>query len=321
MPYDVLVTLNIDDNYRAKIQAASPNSRFTYCRWRDLTPEIVRAADVILGNVPSAMLQASPRLRLLQLNTAGADGYLDPGVLHPDTALANATGAFGLAIGEHMLAMLLTLIKRLHQYRDNQNQCLWKDRGSVTSVQDSVIAVVGLGDIGGAFAKMVKALGARTIGVRRADTRKPDYLDELVLTGELDSVLPRADVVALSLPGVPETYRLFGAGRIARCKPGVVLLNVGRGNVFDTDALCDALESGHVGGAGLDVTDPEPLPPDHRLWRIENALVTPHISGFYHLEHTRRLIVERAAENLRRLEEGLPIISQVDRETGYRKLM
>ena len=136
----------------------------------------------------------------------------------------------------------------------------------------------------------------------------------------MDSLLPRADVVAVTLPGTQATSGLLSRERIARMKEGAVLLNVGRGTIVDTEALCDALESGRLGGAGVDVTDPEPLPPEHRLWRLPTAVVTPHVSGFYHLKETHERIVDIMVENLKRFQAGEPLKNQVDFSTGYRKL-
>lgn len=317
---NILVTLPPKARYKAMLEAAAPDGVFRYRPLPEVTAEEVQWADIILGNVPPRLIQGSPRLKLLQLNSAGTDGFLEPGVLDGGTLLCNASGAYGLAISEHMLGMLLMLLKRLHHYRDNQRERLWRDEGNVTSIDGCTALTVGLGDIGGEFARKMKALGAHTMGVRRSDRQKPDYLDELVPLEDLDRALPRADVVALSLPDTPETYRLFDRERIGRCKDGAILLNVGRGTAVDTDALCDALESGKLGGAGVDVTDPEPLPADHRLWGMENAVITPHVSGFFHLEETLHRIVERAAENLRRFLAGKELLSQVDAQTGYRRL-
>ena len=220
-----------------------------------------------------------------------------------------------------MLGMLLELFKKLHLYRDAQHLHQWKSLGRVRSIEGSTVLVLGMGDIGGEFARKVKALGATVIGVRRTDTRKPDYVDELYLTEELDRLLPRADVVAVALPGNGETAGMLNRKRIESIKEGAVLLNVGRGVIVDTEALCDALESGHLGGAGLDVTDPEPLPENHRLWNFHNAVITPHISGFYHLPETLERIVRISAENLEAYRSGKPLRNQVDFSTGYRKLV
>ena len=137
---------------------------------------------------------------------------------------------------------------------------------------------------------------------------------------DLDQLLPQADVVAVTLPGTEATRGLINKERLAKMKEGAVLLNVGRGFIVDTEALCDALESGHLSGAGVDVTDPEPLPSDHRLWKIPTAVITPHVSGFYHLRETHERIVEIFAENLEHFRNGEPLRNQVDFSTGYRKL-
>ena len=167
---------------------------------------------------------------------------------------------------------------------------------------------------------IAKALGAKVIGVRRTGTDKPDFVDELIHTDKLDEYLPQADCVAITLPGTTATKGMFDAERMAKMKDGAILLNVGRGMIVDTDALCAALKSGKLAGAGVDVTDPEPLPADHPLWKMENAVITPHISGGYHLQETHDRIVRIMAENLKRFLAGEPLRNVVDLSTGYRKL-
>jgi phosphoglycerate dehydrogenase-like enzyme len=164
----------------------------------------------------------------------------------------------------------------------------------------------------------MKALGSYTIGIKRREGQKPDYLDELHTLDSLEELLPRADVVALSLPGTRETYRLFDSGKFSLMKEGSVILNVGRGTTICTEDLCDALEKGQIAGAGLDVTDPEPLPEDHRLWDAPGAVITPHVSGFFHLPETLRRIVRISIGNLERFKNGEPLQNMVDFKTGYR---
>lgn len=283
-----------------------------------VTAEDISDADAILGNVPPMLLKEAKNLKWLQSSMAGVDSYLG-GVLPEGVKLTNVTGAFGLAISEHMVATVFTLYKKLHLYRDNQNKSLWLDRGQVKQIEGATVLTVGLGDIGGSFAKKMKALGAYTIGVRRKDTSKPEYIDELILQADLDSVLPRADIVALALPNTSETKGLFNRERIYNMKDGATLINVGRGNAVDTEALCDALEDGKLYAASLDVTDPEPLPSDHRMWKLENALITPHISGFFHLRKTYENIVDIFIENFSRFLAGKELENIIDMTTGYRK--
>lgn len=328
-----LVTIPTGERHRNLLQQAAPGWEFCFrgtdtlvCAPQEALPgqpvtqEDVDWAQVILGNVPAAMLHGSPALEWLQTNSAGVEAYIQPGVLAGDTLLTNATGAYGLAIAEHMLGMLLELFKKLELYRDAQKSGAWQSQGAVKAVYGSTVLVLGMGDIGGEFAARCKALGAKVIGVRRSPRPCPEYADEVHLLEDLDSLLPQADVVAITLPGTDATRGLMSRERLAKMKEGAVLLNVGRGFIVDTEALCDALERGHLSGAGVDVTDPEPLPPTHRLWNIPTAVVTPHISGFYHLRETHERIVGIFLENLRHFQAGEPLRNLVDFATGYRKL-
>ena len=328
-----LVTIPTGERHRNLLQQAAPGWEFRFrgtdtlvCAPQEalsgqpVTQEDVDWAQVILGNVPAAMLHGSPALEWLQTNSAGVEAYIQPGVLAGDTLLTNATGAYGLAIAEHMLGMLLELFKKLELYRDAQKSGAWQSQGAVKAVYGSTVLVLGMGDIGGEFAARCKALGAKVIGVRRSPRPCPEYADEVHLLEDLDSLLPQADVVAITLPGTDATRGLMSRERLAKMKEGAVLLNVGRGFIVDTEALCDALERGHLSGAGVDVTDPEPLPPTHRLWNIPTAVVTPHISGFYHLRETHERIVGIFLENLRHFQAGEPLRNLVDFATGYRKL-
>ena len=328
-----LVTIPTGERHRNLLQQAAPGWEFRFrgtdtlvCAPQEALPgqpvtqEDVDWAQVILGNVPAAMLHGSPALEWLQTNSAGVEPYIQPGVLAGDTLLTNATGAYGLAIAEHMLGMLLELFKKLELYRDAQKSGAWQSQGAVKAVYGSTVLVLGMGDIGGEFAARCKALGAKVIGVRRSPRPCPEYADEVHLLEDLDSLLPQADVVAITLPGTDATRGLMSRERLAKMKEGAVLLNVGRGFIVDTEALCDALERGHLSGAGVDVTDPEPLPPTHRRWNIPTAVVTPHISGFYHLRETHERIVGIFLENLRHFQAGEPLRNLVDFATGYRKL-
>ena len=337
---NILVTIPVETPDAERLKAIAPNAAFRFkgaSRMRNeagliggqpfadlvdegpLTPEDGAWANVILGNAELSLLAQAKSLQWLQTNSAGVGEYTAPGALPQGVLLTNATGAYGPAISEHMLACLLSLMKKLPQYRDAQKQGAWASQGAVRSLFDARVLVLGMGDIGGEFGKRCHALGAHVVGVRRSDLSVPDYAEAVYPLEKLDALLPDADVVAIALPGTPQTKGLFDEKRIGLMKAGSYLLNVGRGSIVDTEALCDALERGHLSGAALDVTDPEPLPPEHRLWRVENAIVTPHISGFYHLRETYLRILQICEENLRRYLAGEPLINQVDFETGYRK--
>lgn len=203
------------------------------------------------------------------------DAYTAPGVLPEGVLLTCSTGVYGHSVSKHLFAMLLALMKRLPQYRDQQRQAQWRDLGQARSLLDAEVLMVGTGDLGTSFARLCRALGAHTTGVRRDPARPAQGIQRIYGLSELDELLPRADVVALALPQSPKTVGLFGRERLLRLKEDAILLNGGRGSAVDCAALAEVLESGRLWGAGLDVTDPEPLPPEHPLWRQPRALIIP----------------------------------------------
>lgn len=310
---EIFVMLPFEEEHKRRLAEVAPRCNIRYGK----NPAEALDAEIIVGQFPPEKIKEAKNLRLLQLSFAGADRYVIPGVLPEHVTLTNATGAYGLAISEYMVGVVFALSKKLHLYRDNMHEHRWQDRGNVSSIYGSTVLTVGLGDIGGAFAKLMKGFGVYNIGVRRSRTDKPDYVDELVTVDMLDEVIPRADIIALAMPGSAETAGIISRARIAMMKPSAFLINVGRGSAVDTEALCDALESGLLAGAALDVTDPEPLPPEHRLWRCENALITPHVSGYYHHPATFGKIVDICIDNIERYLNDKPLRNVIDPKTGY----
>ncbi len=316
----ILVVLPVEDRHKELLEENAPDAEFLYCEKASVTKAQVQEATIIIGNVPPKLLEGTRNLKWIQLNSAGTDGYTVPGVLPEKAVLTNGTGAYGLALSEHMLGMLLSLMKKLYLYAEDQREHIWGDRGPVTSIYGSTTLVVGMGDIGSEFAKRMHALGSRVIGIRRNKTQKPEYLDGLYQMDALDEWLAKADIVAVALPGTKETYHLFHADTFRKMKRGAFFLNIGRGSAVDAAALAEALNTGRLAGAGVDVTEPEPLPEDHPLWDAKNVLITPHISGQYHLPETFERVVRIAAENLAAFRDGRELRNEVDFATGYRKL-
>lgn len=317
---NILVAIPMDDQQKQALAAIAPQAEVTYTAAGEVTQAQVARAEIILGNVPIPMLQGAERLKWLQLNYAGSDNYAAPGVLPEGVILTNASGAYGLAISECMLAGVLTLIKRLDQYQRNQAQHIWRNEGEVSSIEGSTTLVVGFGDIGSSFAQRMHALGSTVIGIRRNVTEKPDYVSALYQLDALDRLLPLADFVSLSLPNSPQTRNIIGAEQFAAMKDSALLINVGRGTAVDTDALCSALNGGQIGGAVIDVVNPEPLPAGHPLWDAPHLVLTPHVTGNYNLPETLRRVVNIALRNLAAYLNGQPMESVVDFKTGYRRL-
>ena len=315
----VLVTIPAQERHKKKLEAAGAGCRFVYVKENEITAEDLAQADVVIGTVPAERIQASKRLALLQLSSAGADPYIQPGILAKNTVLCNSTGAYGKAVSEHALALTLMLQKKLHRYRDAQRKSAWVDEGTVSSMADATVLVVGLGDIGLRYARMAKALGAYTIGLKRRPGACPEGVDELHLTEELDTLLERADVVASFLPGTKDTRYLYTEERFDRMRKSAIFINCGRGNAVNPEVLYRVLSEKRIAAAGIDVTEPEPLPEDSPLWALEDLVITPHVSGYYHLPETFEQVVNIACENLRAWLSGGELRNVVDFSTGYKR--
>lgn len=320
---NILVTIPVTEKHKKYLQEMASEGgalcSFRYIPGKQVSEEDVREADAIIGNLSPELIQKAEALEWFQLNSAGADQYTKPGVLPEKTILTNATGAYGLAVSEHMIAMTFDLIRRFNQYHRNQSIHQWKSMGNIISVEGSTILTLGIGDIGGDFARKMKALGAYTIGVRRTDREKPEYLDEQYTMDKLDELLPRADIVAMVLPGGPATNHLMDERRLHLIKPGSYLINVGRGNAIDPKALYDVLKEGYLNAAAIDVTEPEPLPEGDPLWELGNLVITPHVAGNFFLPETFERIIRIAGGNLKAWCSGEPLKNVVDFTTGYRK--
>lgn len=308
---NILVLPPFNEAQRAVIEAAATGASFTYASSAEVTDEAIAAADVIVGNLPPARLALARNLRLLQLNSAGHDAYAAPGTIPAGAALANAVGAYGQAVSEHVFAMVLMLMKHLDGYRDDQRARRWTDRGPVTTMAGAQVLVLGAGDIGQHFAQLAHAHGAHVQGVRQRLGAVPDGFESIHTMNELPELLPKADVIAAFLPSSPATRDLVDAEFLARCKPTAYFANGGRGDLVVQADLIDALERGVIAGAALDVTTPEPLPADDPLWSAPNLLITPHVAGQFHLYTVLDNVARIAAENLRRLQTGEPLVNEV----------
>ncbi len=308
---NILFATPIEEKYRQKFLDLCSEIRFTD---RDrLTPEDVKEAEVILGNVSPSLLKDAEKLKWLQLDSAGAGSYSNL----PKVTVTNASGAYGEAISEHMLGVTLAIMKNLYRYQAQSQSHSWNNLGSVRTLSTSKVLSVGMGNIGSSYARKMAMLGAEVYGIRRTMHEKPDYLKELTTMDHLDELLPMMDVVALSLPGTASTQHLFDLERLRKMKTGAILINVGRGSAIDTEALIKVMHEGKLSGAGLDVTEQEPLPKNSALWNTENVYITPHISGRFNAAVTYEKVLDIFYENLGHYLKGEPLEHVVDQKQGY----
>ncbi len=279
-----------------------------------ISPEAAAEAEILVGGVTPELAERMPKLRFVQLFSAGANNYA---WLPKRITLANAYGAYGDSIAEHMLTTTLMAMKRMPEYLRMQERQGWELLDDIVRFEGSRIMCVGMGSIGTAYLRRAYALGAECYGVRRTIHDVPDFLQRLVTPEEMDELLPDMDVVALSLPGTNAVKGMFDERRLRLMKPGAILINVGRGNSVVTEDLLRVMADGHLRAACLDVMDPEPLPKEHPLWHAPRVYLTPHISGGYRAGVNYDRVIDVAVQNVKLVLSGQPPIHEVDRELGY----
>ena len=266
-------------------------------------------ADVVLasGMWHNGLIQHAHRLRFIQSISSGTDQYEKAALTAQGIRLASAAGVNARAVAEHAMGLILALVRRLPEGRDNQARKHWRGMvGDLTRREDELggktLAIVGLGRIGGRLARLAKAFDMTVIGFRRDPSLGSGDADSVHALAALKTQLPKVDFVALTCPLTPETARIINADTLAAMKPSAYLVNVARGGCVDEAALIAGLTSGVIAGAALDCTDPEPPLADSPLWALPNVFLTPHTGG----ETTRyeANVIEILMENLGRLWRG-----------------
>ncbi len=271
-------------------------------------------AEIFVGMITKEVAAQMPKLRFVQLFSAGANTFT---WLPEEVVLANAYGAYADSIAEHLLTTTMMALKRMPEYLKMQNEQLWELLYEIGRIEGAKVLSVGMGAIGTAYLKKVTALGAIGYGVRRTIHDMPDFVEELVTPEDMDRLLPEMDIVALSLPGTADVKDMFDERRLRLMKKTAIILNVGRGNSIVTEDLIKVLNDGHLKAACLDVMNPEPLPKDHPLWTTPRVYLTPHISGGYRAGVNYDRVIDRVISNVTLVLKGEPPIHIVDRELGY----
>ncbi|MEM6428961.1 MAG: D-2-hydroxyacid dehydrogenase [Deinococcota bacterium] len=281
--------------------------------------------EICVGNPATRLLIDAPNLRWCQLWSAGADWLFRlPDI---DTVVATITTAAGVhpePIGEHVFAMILGLARRFPELMTAQQARTWHKPDRVHIVHEvirvrevygSTLLIFGAGTIGSELARLAKAFNMTVLGIRNDPSKTSDHIDEMHAPDALHTLLPKADVVVSILPLTPASERVMDADAFAAMKPGALFINVGRGKTVDEQALIQALEEGHLGGAGLDVFEVEPLPEDSLLWNMPNVIITPHCAGSTPSYQARAMTI--FVENLERYVQGKPLNNVVDVARGY----
>lgn len=310
-----------DDN-AAKLytQAAGEDADVVMARSMEAFEREIVDADAVIGGINKEQFATAENLKWLQATSAGVEAYsFWPEFMASDVALTNCKVVQGPTIADHAFAMLLALTRGLYEYIPEYGEQKWRPRGQspkgMLELPGKTAVIIGAGGIGTQIAQRARGFGMNVIGVDPKDIPVSNFFPTIVPPDRLDEVLPRADVVFVAAPLTPQSERMVGSKQFELMKRGAYFIAVSRGRLYDKGALVKALDSQKLSGAGLDVTDPEPLPKGDALWGFGNVIITPHVASEAKASDDRRLDV--IADNIGRFARGEPLTHVVDKSVGY----
>ena len=315
-PRIVLINRGMEELLPALKQAA-PGARLIEVS--AATPKEIAAADATIGVCSAEVLAQAKHLQWIQWPAAGVERCVQQPLLREHhVLLTNLQRTMGPSMAEHVLGMMLALSRHFDYFMKEQQEAHWVHEDTTPQLADldgKTVLVVGLGGIGTEVARRAHALGMRVVATRASGRNGPEFVSYVGLPDELLKLAADAAFVVNCTPLTPETTGIFNREFFETLKPGAYFISVGRGRSTVTADLIAALKSGHLAGAGLDVTDPEPLPADSPLWHLPNVIITPHVSADTAVSQEQRNLV--VVENLRRYARGEPMLSVVDVDRGY----
>ncbi|MFC4947981.1 NAD(P)-dependent oxidoreductase [Pseudonocardia sp. GCM10023141] len=303
----------------ARLEAAVPGVRVLVPETATAAAAALSDADAAHGALPPELLVHARRLRWLQApQAAPPPGFYTPELIAHPVIVTNMRDTYTDQVAHHTLAMVLALARGLPRYGRDQTAARWDPRmepGAVLALPGATALVVGVGAIGAEVGRLLTAFGTRVIGVDGRRTEAPPGFAELHPADALDTLLPAADIVVVTVPHTPVTEGMFDAPRLALLRPSAFFVNIGRGPTVVLDAVVAALAAGRLAGVALDVYETEPLPPEHPLWARPDALLTPHVASAGTPADERRFAV--LLENVRRFAAGDPLLNVVDKASWH----
>jgi len=313
----LMIVPSLDPAQRAAIlEAAGPDTTLVETKDAARQRAEIVDTDVLFGRVSNDTFLLNRRLRYYHSIGAGVDAILTPDLVQSDVILASEKGGVGIHLAEHALALLLSLTRGLHTAIRQPDYALREPiRLEQRELYEATMGIVGFGGTGREVARRALAFGMRVLAVDIEDVPPEPGVEAVWKPDRLYEMLGRSDVVVIALPLTKATRHLFTRDLFRRMRPTGILVNVTRGEIIYGDDLLAALDEGLLWGAGLDVTDPEPLPKGHRLWTHPRVIVTPHTAGGSPRRAGR--VIETFIENLRRMRTGEPLLALIDKEKGY----
>jgi phosphoglycerate dehydrogenase-like enzyme len=320
LPCSIYMSANLDEKFEKQVRAISPYINLLKNSEGKDRAEDLRKADIHFGQIRPDAFAKTENLSWVQSVSAGVEHQVYPEFVSSEVVLTNAKGCYAPAIAEHTIGLLFSLTRKIGAQVRNMQNHKWGGSGEQIEMKNLTMGIVGFGGIGRQIARRARAMDMRIVAADIQgfyQEQLGDICDEMlhVQQGGLQKLLEQSDVVVSAAPHTPLTEGMFGNEQFLQMKPGAIFINVSRGKLMDTDALMSALKSGHLRGAGLDVTNPEPLPDDHPLWDFENVTITSHLSG--RSQHSWERLQSVFVENVRRYVNGQPMVNQVDKKAGF----
>lgn len=285
---------------------------------REVELEAIRDADVLVGVMDPELFERAGQLRWVQGLASGVDAMLFPEFVESDIILTSEKGQVGPHLADHAFALLLAVTRSIGT-SVRRKSWLMEDRIAMrrrnVELNGMTMGIIGLGGTGLAVAQRAQGFGMRVLAIDPEPVEQPTYVAALRTPDWLLEMARQSNVIAVCCPFTPATQRMVDADVLRAMPAGGYIVNVTRGGIIDEDALIAAIESGHIAGAGLDVTEEEPLPADSRLWSMDEVVITPHIAGAS--QHRMERVYQRVLRNLRHLRAGEPLEGVIDKRKGY----
>ncbi len=315
------VIANLPPEMVKELAATAPNVKIVAARGSALAKEVVDADALVGGQLTPELLKQARQLKWLHISSAGVEPHgnqvgLFPELIESNIVVTNAKNVYGPQIADHAFAFLLALTRKLNVTIPRQHLEEWGGgRGGMFELDGKTAVIIGVGGIGSQIAQRAHGFGLKVIGVDIRDIPVSATVQRVVPPDMLDAVLPEADVVFVSVPHTKKSEGMMGARQFELMKQGSYFIAVSRGKIYDHQALVKALDSKRLAGAGLDATEPEPLPKGHPLWKFPNVVITPHTSGGSDKLQARQQYLVK--ENIRRFGAGLQLLNIVDKKEGF----
>ncbi len=316
----LIVQVPLEARYLERLQQEFPDVDFPLCTTPESLREEIADADALIGgtSLTADLLEAAPKLRWVAATSAGVEKLPIADLAARDILLTNFSGIAAPNIAEHVLAMMLVFARALKPLFHQQDQHRWPEESDVLPTFElggQTVGIIGMGEIGHALAHKAHGIGMRVLAIQRHPAQKPAYVARLLAGDQLPELLAEADHVVLCLPLTNATKYTIDRDELSQMKRTAYLYNIGRGALINQEALVAVLRGGTLAGAGLDVTTPEPLPPDSPLWEMPNVLVTGHTAA--RTPHYWERGIDLLVANVRRFLAGDMLDDVVDIKAGY----